>query len=99
LSIARRFVQFPGFSANSLAFLCFSQLNLQVQEVGTYFQYSIFQLNFWTDAFGQLREGSGRAVDDKSAHYYTDWFNFAQLWWYEDIDNADGLEEMLCFLT
>lgn len=39
-------------------------LNLQVQEFGYFLQTSLFQLNFWTDAFGQLREGSGRAIDD-----------------------------------
>jgi choline-glycine betaine transporter len=42
-------------------------LNLQVQTVGYYLQTSLFQLNFWTDAFGQLREGSGRAVDGNAA--------------------------------
>jgi choline/glycine/proline betaine transport protein len=42
-------------------------LNLQVQEVGYYLSTSLLQLNFWTDAFGQLREGSGRAVDGKAA--------------------------------
>lgn len=43
------------------------QLNLMVQSIGYYFQYSIFQINFWTDAFGQLREGEGRAIDDSAA--------------------------------
>jgi choline-glycine betaine transporter len=42
-------------------------LNLTVQEIGYFLQHSMIQLNFWTDAFGQLREGSGRAVDDKAA--------------------------------
>jgi BCCT, betaine/carnitine/choline family transporter len=41
-------------------------LNLQVQAVGYHLQYSLFQINFWTDAFGQLEEGSGRAVDGKA---------------------------------
>ena len=41
--------------------------NLQVQEVGYYLQWSVYQLNFWTDAFGQLREGEGRAVDGQAA--------------------------------
>jgi BCCT, betaine/carnitine/choline family transporter len=36
-------------------------LNVQVQEVGLYLQAGLFQLNLWTDAFGQLKEGSGRA--------------------------------------
>lgn len=42
-------------------------LNLQVQEVGYHLQTSLFQLNFWTDAFGQLRPGSGRAIDGGAA--------------------------------
>jgi choline-glycine betaine transporter len=42
-------------------------LNLIVQEAGHYLQLNLFQLNLWTDAFGQLREGSGRAIDGKAA--------------------------------
>jgi choline-glycine betaine transporter len=42
-------------------------LNLQVQAIGYHIQYSLFQINFWTDAFGQLHEGLGRAVDGKAA--------------------------------
>jgi BCCT, betaine/carnitine/choline family transporter len=42
-------------------------LNLQVQEMGYFLQHTLFQLTFWTDAFGQLREGSGRAVDGHAA--------------------------------
>jgi choline/glycine/proline betaine transport protein len=42
-------------------------LNLQVQELGYYIQYTTLQLHTWTDAFGQLRAGSGRAVDGKAA--------------------------------
>jgi choline-glycine betaine transporter len=52
-------------------------LNLQVQEVGYYIQMSIFQLNFWTDAFGQLREGSGRAVDGKASEEW--WMEYVQI--------------------
>lgn len=57
-------------------------LNLQVQEVGYYLQNSIFQLNFWTDAFGQLREGSGRAVDGQAANqnWIESWTMFYQSW-------------------
>jgi choline/glycine/proline betaine transport protein len=73
-----------------LAFLVFIMedtpfiLNLQVQEVGSYLQNSIFELNFWTDAFGQLREGSGRAIDGKAAEqwWFMYWLNFSQSWWY-----------------
>jgi choline-glycine betaine transporter len=58
-------------------------LNLNVQAVGMFFQHSVFELNFWTDAFGQLREGSGRAVDGKaSAVWWMDaWMIFYQAWW------------------
>ena len=42
-------------------------MNLQIQEVGYYVQWSMFQLNFWTDAFGQLREGEGRAIDGQAS--------------------------------
>jgi choline-glycine betaine transporter len=45
-------------------------LNLIVQEVGMFFQMNILQNNFWTDAFGQLQEGSGRAVDGKAADQF-----------------------------
>jgi choline/glycine/proline betaine transport protein len=69
-----RFISKVALSCNFIfTFLIFALddskflLNLIVQEFGYYFQYSIFQLNFWTDAFGQLREGSGRAIDGKAA--------------------------------
>jgi BCCT, betaine/carnitine/choline family transporter len=42
-------------------------LNLHVQAIGYHIQYSLIQINFWTDAFGQLEEGSGRAIDGKAA--------------------------------
>lgn len=59
-------------------------LNLQVQEVGYFLQTSIFQLNFWTDAFGQLQEGSGRAVDGKAAEQWwmDTWLVFYNAWVY-----------------
>jgi choline/glycine/proline betaine transport protein len=58
-------------------------LNLQVQQVGYYLQHSLFQLNFFTDAFGQLREGSGRAIDGKASEQWwmSVWLNFCQCWW------------------
>ena len=58
-------------------------LNLIVQEIGYYFQWSIFLLNFHTDAFGQLREGEGRAVDDQAAAvWWMDaWTIFYIGWW------------------
>ena len=42
-------------------------LNLTVQTTGVYLQWSIFQIPFWTDAFGSLQAGEGRAVDDKAS--------------------------------
>jgi choline/glycine/proline betaine transport protein len=45
-------------------------LNLQVQEVGLLLQTGLFQLNLWTDAFGQLEAGSGRAIDGKAAEQW-----------------------------
>lgn len=58
-------------------------LNLNIQEVGYFMQHSLLELNFWTDAFGQLREGGGRAVDGKaSAAWWMDaWMIFYQAWW------------------
>ena len=58
-------------------------MNLQVQEVGYYLQWSVIQLNFWTDAWGQLREGEGRSVDGQAAAaWWMDaWMVFYQAWW------------------
>jgi len=58
-------------------------LNLMVQEIGYYFQWSVLELNFWTDAFAQLREGEGRSVDDQagSATWMNGWMIFYQAWW------------------
>lgn len=57
-------------------------LNLTVQEVGVYLQRSIFELNFWTDAFAQLPAGNGRSVDGLSAElWWMDaWVIFYQAW-------------------
>jgi choline-glycine betaine transporter len=48
-------------------------LNLMTQTFGYYFQTGIWQLPFHTDAFGQLREGEGRAVDGHAA----------AVWWFD----------------
>lgn len=58
-------------------------LNLMVQEIGWYLQYSIFVLNLYTGAFGQLQEGEGRAVDGNAEHpSWMDWWPiFYQAWW------------------
>lgn len=58
-------------------------LNLMVQEVGYYFQWSLLLLNFHTDAFGQLQSGEGRAVDEGAAEaWWMDaWTIFYIGWW------------------
>ncbi|KAL7551145.1 hypothetical protein ACHAWF_014345 [Thalassiosira exigua] len=79
-----------GFGLGSLIlFLCFVMeksyflLNLLVQTTGVYLQWNIFQLPFWTDAFGALREGEGRAVDGNSAdpQWMGWWTAFYMAWW------------------
>ena len=57
--------------------------NLIVQSIGFYLQWSIFQLNFHTDAFGQLPVGEGRAVDGQAApDWFMDgWTVFYMAWW------------------
>lgn len=58
-------------------------LNLLVQECGYFLQNSIFFLNFYTGAFGQLRDGEGRATDGLAEHpSWMDWWPvFYQAWW------------------
>ena len=58
---------FPGMLLVFLVFVMDNTkflMNLIVQEIGYFFQWNFFQLNFWTDAFAQLRPGKGCAVDD-----------------------------------
>lgn len=58
-------------------------LNLIVQSTGYYIQNSIIVVSFWTDAFGQLREGEGRAIDGQAAAvWWMDaWVVFYMAWW------------------
>lgn len=58
-------------------------LNLLVQTTGVYLQWNIFQLPFWTGAFGGLKEGEGRAIDEKSApsEWMGWWTVFYMAWW------------------
>lgn len=58
-------------------------LDLIVQSTGQYFQWTIFQTNFLTDAFDRLPEGGGSAVDGNGADkswmaswtlFYWSWF-------------------------
>jgi choline/glycine/proline betaine transport protein len=74
-------------------------LNLIVQETGYYLQNSVFVLNFWTDAFGQLREGSGRAIDGKAAEeWWMDaWGVFYVAWWYVVSDSSYIELKHTCF--
>jgi hypothetical protein len=57
--------------------------NLLVQTIGYFFQWGIFQVPFWTDAFGQLQDGEGRAQDGNSANpSWMDWWTvFYMAWW------------------
>jgi len=56
--------------------------NLIVQTTGYYFQWAIFQLPFWTDAFGQLTDGEGRAPIGASATWWLEsWTVFYMAWW------------------
>jgi len=73
-------------------------LNLQVQEVGYFLQHSIFGLNFWTDAFGQLREGTGRAIDGHASEewWMNAWMIFYQAWWYV---NSSGVGLVSLFVV
>jgi len=79
-----------GFSLGCLIlFLCFVmeksyyQLNVLVQSTGYYLQWCIFQLPFFTDAFGSLEEGEGRASDGNTAPagWMGWWTVFYMAWW------------------
>jgi choline-glycine betaine transporter len=79
-----------GFGlGNIILFLCFVMektdylLNLLVQTTGVYLQNNIFQVPFWTDAFGALNEGEGRAVDGNSSAswFIGSWTVFYMAWW------------------
>ena len=52
-------------------------LNLMIQECGWYLQYSIFLLNSYSGAFGQLKPGEGRAVDGNAENpNWMDWCKY-----------------------
>ena len=72
-------LQFLVFTMDDSKFL----MNPIVQETGYFMQNGIFQMNTWTDAFGQLRPGNGRAVDGgASPTWFMDsWVVFYQAWW------------------
>jgi len=90
LKVGIKILSMIGFSLGSLIlFLSFAMeksyflLNLLVQSTGTYLQWCIFQLPFWTSAFGGLKEGEGRASDGKSADagWMGWWTVFYMAWW------------------
>lgn len=90
LKIGIKFLSMLGFGLGCLIlFLSFVMeksyylLNLLVQTTGVYLQWSIFQLPFWTDAFGGLKEGEGRAIDGNTASekWMGWWTVFYMAWW------------------
>jgi len=90
LSVGIKTLAQIGFAlGNIILFLCFTMektdylLNLLVQTTGVYLQNNIFQIPFWTDAFGALNEGEGRAVDgNSSASWFIGaWTVFYMAWW------------------
>mmetsp|Transcript_26375 Transcript_26375/g.37012 ORF Transcript_26375/g.37012 Transcript_26375/m.37012 type:complete len:800 (-) Transcript_26375:209-2608(-) len=90
LNIGIKYISQIGFGLGMvLLFACFAMentkylLNLMVQTTGQYLQWAPFQLAFWTDAFGQLKSGEGRAVDGgAAASWWMDaWTVFYMAWW------------------
>lgn len=90
LDIGIKYLSMIGFGLGMLLlFLAFAlentkyQLNLMVQSFGYYFQWCIFQLNFHTDAFGQLNPGEGRSTDGEAAPtwFMDGWTIFYMAWW------------------
>eukprot|EP00979_Chaetoceros_neogracilis_P008315 scaffold1853_cov287-Chaetoceros_neogracile.AAC.17 len=61
----------------------FYLLNLIVQTTGMYLQYGMLQLPFWTDAFGSMQDGEGRAIDGNasSQSWMGSWTVFYSAWW------------------
>lgn len=57
--------------------------NLHVQTIGVYFQHCLFQVPFWTDAFGQLEPGEGRNIEGTGAAtwWQGSWTVFYMAWW------------------
>lgn len=90
LSIGIKILANIAFGLGSfILFLCFTMeksnylVNLLVQTTGMYLQYNIFQVPFWTDAFGALDTNEGRAVDGNgSAQWFIGaWTVFYMAWW------------------
>lgn len=90
LKVGIKYLSVLGFGMGCLiCFLSFVMeksyylLNLLVQTTGVYLQWNIFQMPFWTDAFGSLKEGEGRAIDGNSAdaRWMGWWTVFYMAWW------------------
>jgi len=90
LDVGVKFLSQLGFSLGMVLLIACSAMentaflyNLLVQTVGYYFQWGIFQVPFWTDAFGQLEDGEGRAQDGNSAAtwWMNGWTVFYMAWW------------------
>lgn len=90
LDVGIKLLSVLGFGLGSLIlFLSFVMeksyylLNLLVQTTGVYLQWCIFQVPFWTDAFGGLKAGEGRAIDGKTASpkWMGWWTVFYMAWW------------------
>jgi len=90
ISVGIKILANIAFGLGSLIlFLCFVMekstylTNLLVQTTGMYLQFNIFKVPFWTDAFGALKSGEGRAVDGNgSADWFIGaWTVFYMAWW------------------
>lgn len=90
LKLGIKILSITGFSLGCfILFLSFVMeksyylLNVLVQTTGVYLQWNIFQLPFWTDAFGGLREGEGAAIDGKAPNpsWMGWWTVFYMAWW------------------
>lgn len=90
LKVGIKYLSYVGFFLGSFLLLVTALmdntrfvLNLIVQEIGYYIQWSFIQLNFHTDAFAQLNFGEGRATDGKSAHpSWMDWWTIFYIGWW-----------------
>jgi len=71
------FLLFLVFTMEKTSFI----LNLLVQELGYYLQTAVVELNFWTDAFGQLKPGEGRTEGASATWWMDAWMVFYQAWW------------------
>jgi len=89
LSVGVKLLSQIGFGLGlALLFLCLVMentkyiFNLTVQTTGYYFQYCIFQIPFWTDAFGQLAPGEGRSEEGAAETWWMgSWTVFYMAWW------------------